>query len=271
MTGRSTLVEAQRRRTRRRVVLINVARLLCLAGSLALWELFSGPPGDRWTLIDEFYLSEPSAVAAALRDFVDGGVLWSNVLITFQETAVGFLVGALAGVAVGFAVGVNKFLASVLTPFVTALYSVPRLAIAPLFILWFGLGIESKIFFVATIVFFLVFYNTYSGVRDVDRELIDVLRIIKPGRLHIYRRVTLPSAMTWILTGLRVSAPYALVGAVTSEMISSNRGMGYLLIRASGQLDTAGVFAAIVVMMVMALMITAVVLVLERYFLRWKA
>lgn len=265
------LVAKQRRQHRRHILLVNSLRLLLLIAAIAAWQVFSGTPGKAWVIIDQYYVSRPSDVVSQIGDWISQGRLWPNVLYTFEEALIGFFIGVMAGIIVGFLVGVGSLLGEVLTPFVTALYSVPRLAIAPLFILWFGLGIESKIFFVASIVFFLVFYNTWSGVRDVDQELIDVLRIIKKGRLHVYRRVILPSAMTWILGGLRVSAPYALVGAVTAEIISSNRGMGYLLIQSSGQLDTAGVFAAIVVMMAMALIISSLVLLLEKYFLRWKS
>lgn len=261
----------QTRAARKRRTTVTALRVVVLLAVLALWELGSGDPRQPgFVLIDEFYVSQPSDILSALLVWVESDLLWTNVGITMLETVVGFAIGAVGGVAAGFITGINRWVAAVLTPFVTALYSVPRLAIAPLFILWLGLGVESKFAFVATIVFFLVFYNTYSGVQDVDQELIDTLRIMKPGRAHIYRIVIFPSAGTWILAGLRISAPYALVGAVTAEMISSNRGMGFLLIRASGQLNTAGVFAAIVVMMVLSLIVTGFVILLEARLLRWR-
>jgi NitT/TauT family transport system permease protein len=272
MSALVATLDRQRRLARRRTrAIIIAARVLLLVIVLVAWQLLSGDPADGGTvMIDEFYISQPTTIFEQLRSWIESGDLQSNIWITLIETAFGFAVGAVLGVFVGFATGVNTWVSAVLTPYITALYSVPRLAIAPLFILWFGLDISSKVAFVAMIVFFLVFFNTYSGVRDVDDDLIDVLRIMKPGRLHIYRRVILPSAGVWIMTGLRISAPYALVGAVTSEMISSNRGMGFLLIRASGQLNTGGVFAAIFVMMILALLITALVALLERRVLRWR-
>lgn len=266
----AAFVQQLRRKARRQRTIIQVVRVLLAVAALAAWEVFSGEPGEPWVLIDDYYLSTPSAVWAALWEWISTGILWGHVLITLQETVIGFLIGATLGLVVGFTVGVNRLVGAALTPFITAAYSIPRLALVPLFLLWFGLGIASKLALVATIVFFLVFYNTYSGVRDVDEELIDTLRVMNARRRHIWGKVVLPSAMTWILTGLGISAPYALVGAVTAEMISSNRGMGYLLVRSSGQFYTAGVFAAILVMILLSVLVNTVVWGLESWLLRWK-
>jgi ABC-type nitrate/sulfonate/bicarbonate transport system, permease component len=255
---------------RRRRLGILGGRVLLIAGLLAAWEVFSGDPREPMTLIDEFYISKPSAMYEALRVWIENGVLVSNILVTLQETIIGFLIGAALGMIVGFLLGVSPVMSAIFSPIVAALYAIPRLALIPLFLLWFGLGMGAKLALVITVVFFLVFYNTHSGVRDVDQGLVDVLRVMKASRWHIHTKVTIPSAMTWIIAGLRVSVPYALVAAVTGEMTASNSGMGYLIIRASGQFHTAGVFAGILVLMVLALILGAVVAFLEKRLLGWK-
>src|SRR5690606_2429759 len=123
-----------------------------------------------------------------------------------------------------------------------AFYSLPKVALAPLFIVWFGIGVTMKIVLSAMSVFFLVLSNTLAGVREVDRELIDVMRLMKAGRLRIVREVVLPSVLVWVFSGLRISVPYALIGAVTGEILTSNRGLGFLVSRSANELDTTGIF-----------------------------
>lgn len=266
-TGRDAIRGARRRRR----LLVHSLQLLVAILVIGLWQWASGPRGAAGTVIDEFYISKPSDIWAALADQVTSGDLGANILVTAQETVYGFLVGALIGLLTGLVLGTNDLISAVIRPYVVALNSVPRLALVPLFILWFGLGLTSKIAFVAMIVFFLVFYNTYAGVQDVDKQLVDVLRIVGASRVQIHWRVTLPSAMTWIIAGLSISVPYALVAAVTAEIVSSNRGVGFLLNQAAGQFDTAGVFASIIVLVVMGLLLTGLVTLLERRLLAWKA
>lgn len=254
----------------KRRILITTCQVALLVAILLLWERASGPRRDPNTWIDEFYVSKPSAIWQTLRSWVDRGLLWDAIKVTLQNTVLGFVIGAGLGLIVGFVLGVNQFLASVLQPFLTAVYSIPRLALVPLFILWFGIGMGSKLALVASVVFFLVFYSTYAGVKDVDHELIDKLRLMRANRWQVHTKATLPSAMTFIIAGLGVSGPYALVVAVTAEMFSSNRGMGYLLVRSSGQFNTAGVFAAIFVMMLMGVALMGSIQLLERWLLRWK-
>jgi NitT/TauT family transport system permease protein len=235
-----------------------------------LWQLLSGAPGERFVLLDEFYVSEPTAMVNSIIGWAEDGLLWQSILTTLQVTLLGFAIGAVLGMIAGFLLGTVEFLGAVMAPVMAALYAIPRLALIPLFLLWFGLGIGSKLALVITVIFFLVFYNTHSGVKDVDQELVDVLKVMKASRWDILRKVTIPSAMTWIIAGLHISVPYALVGAVTGEMIASNRGMGYLIIRASSQFNTAGVFGGILVLMVLALVLAGAVSLLEKKLLRWK-
>lgn len=221
-------------------------------------------------LIDPFFISSPSAVAAKLAEWIGSGFLLFHLSVTLEETAVGFLLGSFAGYAVGFAFGRSDLLAAVLEPYVTALYSLPKLALAPLFIMWFGIGFASKVAMSASIVFFMVFYNTYAGVRDVNPIYLNVTRLMGASEWQLMRKVILPSASAWVLTGLKVSVPYALVGAVIGEFMSANRGIGFVIHSSASIFDTAGVFAGLVVLMIVGILLNQVLGRFERYTLRWK-
>lgn len=259
-----------RQRLLSRSTAVNIVRVTLLVVGLLAWQVFSGKPGQPHAIIDEFYISNPLAILDAGIGFYRDGILLPSLWITLQETLGGFALGGVLGFIFGLILGTNRFAGDVFRPFVVAFNSVPRLALVPLFMLWFGLGIASKIALVATIVFFLVFYNTYAGVRDVNRELVQVLQLMGARSDQIHLKVTLPSAMTWIVTGLRVSIPFALLTAVTAEMIASNRGMGYLIVKSSGEFYTAGVFASIVLLAALALFMNMFVNVFERWVLKWR-
>jgi NitT/TauT family transport system permease protein len=235
------------------------------------WEHLARPPGDGFSLVDEFYVGSPSEAWDVLVRWQESGELWQHSWVTVKEALVGFALGTLAGAAVGFVFGVMQRTARVLSPFVTGLYAIPRLALAPLFILWFGLDSASKIALVVTVVFFLIFYNTLTGVRDVDQDLVNVLRIMDAPRWEIHRRVTLPSIATWIIAGLRVSVPYAFVAAVVGEMVAAREGLGMLIQRANSQFNPSAMFAAIAVVVVLSLALNLGVTFVERSVLRWKA
>ena len=256
-------------RRRRRMLILALQAALAI-GLLVFWEWAAGPRNTPGILIDEFYISRPSLVWDALSRWVKEGVLWISIYYTFETTVLGFLIGAAMGLVVGFVLGVNTFLAAIFQPFINALYSIPRLALVPLFMLWFGIGVGSKLALVVSVVFFLVFFATFTGVKDVDPELLRKLRLMRANWWSVHLKVTLPSATTFIISGLSISLPYALVAQVTAEMLSSNRGMGYLLIRSSSQFYTPGVFAAITVLMVMGVALTWCIQALENWLLRWK-
>jgi NitT/TauT family transport system permease protein len=231
---------------------------------LAAWEFASG------RLIKPFWISSPSEIWRQLSVWVATGQLWLHVEVTLSETLMGFGFGAISGVAVGLALGLNRRLAAVLDPFIVAFYSLPKIALAPLFILWFGVGLTSKVVLATFVVFFLVFYNTYAGTLAVEAELIDVLRLMGARRGQIIHKVILPSALIWIFTGMKSSVPYALIGAVVGEMMASNKGLGYLIEAAAGQYDTGGVFAALFVLMIIATGLHELLKQSERLMLRWR-
>jgi NitT/TauT family transport system permease protein len=263
----SAMARQARRRRRAAIVLIQIALAI---GTLVFWEWAAGPRNTPGILIDEFYISRPSLVWDALQRWVKEGVLWISIYYTLETTILGFIIGTALGLVLGFVLGVNPFLAAIFQPFINAFYSIPRLALVPLFMLWFGIGVGSKLALVVSVVFFLVFFATFTGVKDVDHELLNKLRLMRARWWNVHLKVTLPAATTFIISGLSISLPYALVAQVTAEMLSSNRGMGYLLIRSSSQFYTPGVFAAITVLMAMGVLLTWCIQLLEGWLLRWK-
>jgi len=240
------------------------ARITIVVGLLLLWELASG----RW--IRPVYVSKPSLVAERLWHWIESGEIWMHLAATLHEAILGFLIGALAGMAVGLLLGRNEFLARVLGPFIVVLNSLPKVALAPLFILWFGIGLTMKVVLTVVIVFFLVFYNTFMGVRDVDEDLVNIIKTMGASRLQILRKVIIPSALLWVSTGLRISIPYALIGAVVGEIFASNRGIGYLIQSSGAQFDTAGVFAGLILLVIVSASFSALLTRIEKSLFRWR-
>jgi NitT/TauT family transport system permease protein len=150
------------------------------------------------------------------------------------------------------------------------LYTLPRLALAPLFVLWFGIGTEFKVAFSSIIVFFLVYYSTYSGVREVPTDLIAAMRVMGASRMELIAKVIFPSALVWVVSGLKVSVPYGLVGVIVGEMLVSNEGLGYLIVANSNQYNTAGVFAAILALLIVGFAIDKLITMLSNKALNWK-
>lgn len=243
---------------------LQLQRLAILFGFLALWQLASG------RLIPAYLVSSPVKVAQTFWSWVMDGRLFYHAGITALEAVLGFILGALAGMTAGVLLGRAHKLADLLNPFIVAFYSIPKVALAPLFIIWFGIGIEMKVLLTATIVFFLVFLNTFTGVRGVSQELVSILRLMGANERHVLRKVVLPSAIVWVFTGLRLSVPYAMIGAIVGEMIASNRGLGYLLSHSSSQFNTAGVFAALVAIIAMSAMLNGAVSYLAEAVMPWN-
>lgn len=243
---------------------LNLYRVLLIGGFLLLWEFASG------RLIAPFFISAPSAIFRRLYGWIASGDIFFHMGITATEALSGLLLGSVIGIVVGTILGMRPFLARLLDPIITTFYSLPKVALAPLFILWIGIGIDMKITFTAAIVFFLVFLNTYTGVRNVSRELISILYLMGANEMQVLRRVVLPSAITWVFAGLRISVPYSLIGAIVGELMASNKGLGALLVRAQGEFDTAGVFAALVAIMALAVIFNMAVRRLERKLMPWK-
>lgn len=255
---------ARRARRTRATAQLWVARLAVLGGILAIWQAGSG------TFLNPFFFSSPVIIGGRLGEIVSSGELWFHLWVTFQEMVAGFLIGTATGIAVGLLFGSLPFVGKIFDPFILALYSLPKIALAPLLIIWFGLDMAPKVVLSAMIVFFLVFFNTMNGVRNVDRELVDVIRLMGASKRQVLQKVTLPAALASIFVGLRVSLPYALVGAVTGELIASNKGLGSLIQRSAAYFDTGGVFAALIVLMLITTVLDIGLQRLEARTMRWR-
>ena len=262
--GASTAVAAwhAEQSAKRRIILLG--RVLVGIGFVGFWEYASG------RLIEKLFVSSPSAVSGRLWKWLLDGSLWNHLSITLYATALGFIIGSLVGFVLGLLFGRYRTVADIFDPYITALYSIPKIALAPLFIIWFGIGIESKVAVSASIVFFVVFLNTYAGVRDVNPIFVHATRIMGGNEYHVLRHVMIPSAASWVITGLKVSVPYALVGTVIGEFMSSNRGIGFLIAQATGLFDTTSVFSGLVILGLVGAVINVGLRHAENWLLRWK-
>jgi NitT/TauT family transport system permease protein len=233
---------------------------------VAAWQA-----GVTFRLLDPFFFSRPSDIAARVGTWVSNGSIWRHLAVTLEESLLGLIIGSAIGIALGFGLARSPFAARVLDPYITMLNAVPRVVLAPLFLLWFGLGIWSKVALSVTLVFFVMFFNTYQGVRDADRVIVDNVRMLGATERQLMRHVLFPSALTWIFSSLHTSLGFAMVGAVVGEYLGSARGLGYVIAQAEGTFDTTGVFAGMTVLSAVVALVGAGVTRLERYLLRWKA
>jgi len=222
-------------------------------------------------LLDPFFVSRPSDIARRIATWIVDGTLIRHLFVTIEESLLGLLVGAALGIVSGFALARAPLAARVFDPFIKMLNAVPRVVLAPLFLLWFGLGIGSKVALAVTLVFFVMFFSTYQGVRDADRVLVDNVRMLGATERQLVRHVLVPSALTWIFSSLQTSLGFAMVGAVVGEYLGATRGLGYVISQAEGTFDTTGVFAGMTVLGVVVVIVSAAVSRLERWLLRWKA
>ncbi len=236
-----------------------------LVVALGLWEGLAARG-----ILDPFFFSRPSHVAARIAQWFASGSIYRHITVTTEETLLAFFAGAGLGVIGGFVFARVPAISRIFDPYIKVANALPRIVLAPIFTLWFGLGILSKVVFGVTLVFFIVFFNTFQGVRDVDQNILNNTRMLGASERDLVRHVLLPSAMTWILASLHTSVGLALVGAVVGEYLGSARGLGYLIAQAEGLFDTTGVVAGIVVLSVFVLLIDLVVTLIERKLLIWK-
>ena len=244
--------------------MIWLGRAAILLGFLAAWQLASG------RLIPKMFVSDPVSIGMTIAQWIQDGSLWNHVATSLITLLIGYVLGAAIGIAAGFLLGLMRFADRTLAPFIAAFYGLPKVALLPLFVIFLGIGIESKVALVAVVVAFLLFYNTRDGVRDIDPDLIDSLRLLGATQFEILRKVLFPAALPWIYTGLRVAVGYALTTTVVGEVLSSNRGIGYLIESSAGRFNSAGVFAAVVVLVVLSLIITATLSRMELSSSRWR-
>jgi|KBSSwiStaDraftv2_1062776.scaffolds.fasta_scaffold134547_2 NitT/TauT family transport system permease protein len=282
-----TAMSAQRRRK----AWIWAARAAFVVVGLGLWELaarywvdfggtthFSKPldwkeNAQRWG-IDQFFYSQPSQIAERLRDwFTTGpssGPIWEHIGVTLWEAASGFVIGSVAGVVLGILLGRARFAADVLAPFIKAANAIPRIVLASLFVIWFGLGLSSKIATAVVLVFFAVFFNAFQGAREADRNLVNNARILGASRFQVLTSIVVPSATSWILASLHVAFGFALIGAVVGEVIGAKRGLGLLIAHSQGTFDAAGIYAGMIIITVIALGAEWLLTAMEKRLLRWR-
>ncbi|HEM7804166.1 ABC transporter permease [Burkholderia cenocepacia] len=260
---------AAQRRLRRRRTLIVTLRIAVLVIVLGGWELAA-----RLKWIDPFFFSTPSLIFAQIQDwFVNGtsqGPLLTQVWVTLEETAIGFLIGSVAGVICGIVLGRNKLMADVFGLYIQIANSIPRVVLGSVFVIALGLGMASKIALAVVMVFFVVFGNAFQGVREADRYLIANAQILGASRRQITTSVVIPSALSWILASLHVSFGFALVGAVVGEFLGSKQGIGLLISTAQGAFNASGVFAAMIVLAVVALAADYLLTRIEKRLLKWR-
>lgn len=249
------------RSTHRRFLFL--ARLGIVVVVLVAWELASGP------LVRPFFLSSPTEVAEKLTEWATSGELWYHGQFTVTAAFSGYLLGAAAGVLVAWPLGLLRLAYRIVEPYILVAYSVPAVAMGPVFILWFGLGMAPKILIAAYFVFFIVFINTVAGFQQVPRDLLDTTRVMGASRRAQLRTVMLPSALPFILAALRITLPAAMIGAVTGEFISANRGLGYLTRASAAGYSTAGVLAGVLSLSAIVLLMNLMLRPL-RHALRWQ-
>lgn len=242
---------------------IAVGRAILIAMILGLWAYASG----RW--LDAESVSDPISVVRALADLIATGRLWPQLWQTVVEVFAGYFAGAIAGAALAFGFAMMPGAERVMRPFLLALYSIPKIALAPLIVMWFGLGIAPKIILAGMFVFFIVFMNAVAGIQSVNRQHVNILRVMGAGRFAMIRKVVLPTMVPFLLLGLRISIPEAMTGAVIGEFISASRGLGYLVYSASNEMNTAVSFAALVVLVFVVAFADFGLGMLER-FLPWQ-
>ncbi|GGK75570.1 ABC transporter permease [Mangrovihabitans endophyticus] len=259
--------EPATRPARRRTRLWSV-RCVLIVVWLGSWELAA----THW--IDPFFYSKPSAIAGRLADwFTTGtafGSVWTQLLVTLEEAVLGFAAGAVAGVVLGILLGRARFAAEVAAPFIKAANAVPRIVLASLFIIWFGLGLTSKVATAVVLVFFAVFFNAFQGAREVDRNLVDNARILGASRAQVLTSIVVPSATSWIFASLHAAFGFALIGAVVGEYAGADKGLGLLISNAQGTFDAAGIYAGMIIITVVALLAEWLLTLLENRLLRWR-
>ncbi len=249
---------------------ITVGRLSVLCIGLLLWQFAAGDlvPGIR--LVDPFFISSPSRIAIDLKQGFSDGILLTDVGVTLFEAFAGLMIGMITGIAAGLAFGMWRPLELIAEPFMSALNALPRPAVAPLMVLWLGIGLASKVLLAWSLVFFLVFYNTYLGVKTVDQDIVNAMRVMRATPTQLIRIVVFPSVFSWIFAALRLSVSYALIGAIIGEFVGATAGIGYQLIAAEGLLHTDRVYSALVLVGVIAALLTALAKMLENRILKWR-
>ena len=263
------VVHARAVAARRHRLTIYGLRLLLAVVMIGSWELTT-----RLGWVDPFFFGMPSRIVGRLWDWVTQGTalgpLWLQVVVTMEETVLGFIVGVGLGVIVGVLLGRIRLLSDVMSPYIKAGNSIPRVVLGAIFTISLGLGLKAKIATAAVLVFFVVFFNAFQGVREVDPNLIANARILGADDRRLTTEVIIPSALSWILASLHISFGLALVGAVVGELFGATAGIGELIYNAKNEFDADGVFAGMLLLAALALVAEALITTLENRLIKWR-
>ena len=239
-----------------------------LAAFVALLALWEGAGRAGW--LNPLYVPEPSAVAAALVELFAGGAIWPHLAATFSAAIAGLMLGLAVGTVLGILAALVPFVAEIVEPFMILLNAIPRVVLAPLFVIWFGIDLGSKIALAFILVAVLIFFTVFTGIRQVDRRLVERVVTLGGGRRALLREVYLPSLVAWILGQLKVAVGFAFTGAVVGEFVAASRGLGYLLSFAQSTYNAALMLALVLVIVGFVLLVFALAGRLERRLLRWR-
>jgi NitT/TauT family transport system permease protein len=265
----ASIAAAARRRARNRTLKVWAARALTLVIIVGGWQLFTAQK-----IVDPFFFGQPTGIVSQLKDWVQHGTeygsLWLQIWVTMKEALLGFLYGVIAGIFFGVLLGQIPFLADVLGPYIKVMNAIPRIVLGSIFVVWLGLGTSSKVLLAAVLVFFVVFFNAFQGVREVDRNLINNARVLGASRLAIVRHVVVPSALTWIIASLHVAFGFAVIGAIVGEFLGATKGLGLVIASSQNHFSPDGVFAAMLIIAVIALTAEGLIGQLERHLLAWR-
>lgn len=249
-----------------KVLAVQLTIVVVLLGS---WELLV-----RAGTLDALLYGQPSLIVNQLYVWVtqgtDNGSLGQQILVTLEEAFIGFAIGAVLGIVFGVAMGRIEFLSQVIGPFIKVINAVPRIVLGSSFVVMFGLGLMSKVMLVIVLVFFGVFFNAFQGTREVDKNFIANAEILGASKWQVTRQVVIPSAFSWIIASLHVAFGFALIGAIVGEFLGSQEGLGNLIRQAQGNLNQNGIWAAMLIMAVVALIAEWLITKLENRLLRWR-
>jgi NitT/TauT family transport system permease protein len=265
------VVAASRSASRRQRVIMWSARLVVFVVIVGGWQLFTAKSVG---IVDPFFWGRPSGIVTALKNWFEHGTefgsIWANIWVTLKEAVLGFVFGVLAGMIIGIALGQSRFLSDVLNPYIKVVNAIPRIVLAALFTVAFGVGTESKVVTAGVLVFFGVFFNAYQGTREVDQNLLANARVLGASRWEINRHVVLPSAATWIIASLHVAFGFAIIGAVVGEVLGATQGLGLLIYSSMDSFQINGVFAGMALIAVIALTAEFLIAALEKRVLGWR-
>jgi len=250
-------------------------QILVLIVLIAVWYLLTAPGLVPPVYFEQdnraaFFFGEPQKVFWVIVDWFTSGEIFIHLAVTLLETALGFSIGAISGLVIGLWLALSPTASAVMDPYIKGFNSMPRVVLAPIFAVWFGLGIWSKVALGVTLVFFVVFFNVYQGVREVSPNLIASARMLGASRRQLLRSIYLPAAMSWVFASLHNAVGLAFVGAVVGEYLGSARGVGYLILQAEGTFDINTVFAGILVLTAFALALDTAVGAVERRLMTWQ-